>query len=318
MEYPKFYITGQVINAQTQEGIYNLKVEAWDQDEKYHDLVGVALTDRNGYFDISFDLTYFREFAPEEAPDLFFKVFRGKKLLKDTRDEVIWNAEQETRVTIEIDIPAEEPTGKDRVGREQVFKYANFIAKSDFKSYFRQTQSRARNTSNFARDMIVNTLTKMDLNPVQVRGPAEEEIVNQDVEVARQNLESRNVKVNKVEQYDPKLNRAAMKDISKLSVNPKEGQTVNLYQDKGKVRYYSVVDTSKEQSDVDMAQKVDKQEQEISQLRQEVTKARESEAKKEKQIDELMKRIDSLNQEQMKLRNMVEKGGSNKDSNKDG
>ena len=318
MDYPKFYITGQVINTQTQEGIYNLKVEAWDQDEKYHDLVGVALTDRNGYFDISFDLSYFREFAPEEAPDLFFKVFRGKELLKDTKDEVIWNAAQETRVTIEIDIPSEEPTGKDRIGSEQVFRYASFFAKSDFKGYFRQTQSRAKSTSNFARDMIVNTLTKMDLNPVQVRGPAEEEIVNQDVEVARQNLESRNVKVNKVEQYDPKFNRTAMKDVSKLSVNPKEGQTVNLYQDKGKVRYYSVVDTSKEKSNVEMAEKVDKQEQEISQLRQEVTKARESEAKKEKQIDELMKRIDSLNQEQMKLRNLVQKGGSNKDSNKDG
>lgn len=56
----KFRITGRVIS-QDGQGISDLNVEARDKDLVFNDLVGSAITDENGRFQVAFDQSYFKE-----------------------------------------------------------------------------------------------------------------------------------------------------------------------------------------------------------------------------------------------------------------
>jgi hypothetical protein len=100
-----FRITGHVINRKTREGLAGLRVEAWDKDLIFNDLVGSAVTDAAGAFLISFDESHFAELFLDRQPDLFFKVFRGETLIKSTEDSVLWNVKTEkTQINIEIEM----------------------------------------------------------------------------------------------------------------------------------------------------------------------------------------------------------------------
>jgi hypothetical protein len=88
-----FIVSGTVIDLQTRRGVRGLRVEAWDKDEVYSDLVGSAVTDKHGAFQMVFDDSYFQELFQDGQPDLFFKVFRDKALIKSTEDSVLWNVE---------------------------------------------------------------------------------------------------------------------------------------------------------------------------------------------------------------------------------
>ncbi len=102
-----FRIIGRVIDHTTRQGLAGLRVEAWDKDLLYNDLVGSATTDAEGRFHVEFTDSYFKELFLDRQPDLFFKVFRGDGLIKSTEDSVLWNvAAGETEVVIEVDIPA--------------------------------------------------------------------------------------------------------------------------------------------------------------------------------------------------------------------
>jgi hypothetical protein len=99
-----FKITGHVIDSKTQQGVKGLRVEAWDKDLIISDLVGGTTTGEGGIFRIQFDASYFRELFLDQRPDLYFKVFRGDKLIKSTKDSVLWNVDQEDiEITIEVE-----------------------------------------------------------------------------------------------------------------------------------------------------------------------------------------------------------------------
>lgn len=106
-----FRISGVVIDLKTRRGVKGLRVEAWDNDRAYNDLVGSTVTDEQGAFQMKFDDSYFQELFQDSRPDLFFRVFREGALIKSTEDSVLWNVESgPTKITIEIDVPAiEEP-----------------------------------------------------------------------------------------------------------------------------------------------------------------------------------------------------------------
>ena len=101
----KFRISGRVIDRKTRRGIAGLRVEAWDKDLIFHDLVGSAVTDAEGAFRIEFDESYFKGIFLDRLPDLFFKVFREDTLLRSTEASVLWNVPAgETEIIIEVDM----------------------------------------------------------------------------------------------------------------------------------------------------------------------------------------------------------------------
>jgi hypothetical protein len=104
-----YRITGNVLNAKTHEGLAGLRVEAWDKDLIFNDLVGSAVTDTAGMFVIHFDESYFAELFLDRKPDLFFKVYQDETLIKSTEDSVLWNVEnRSTPILIEVDIETPE------------------------------------------------------------------------------------------------------------------------------------------------------------------------------------------------------------------
>jgi hypothetical protein len=102
-----FLLNGRVIDERSRRGLAGLRVEAWDKDTRYHDMLGVSQTDSNGHFEIDFDSDYFGDYAPDCYPDVFFKVFRGKTLIANTRDSVLVNLKARRKtVVIEVDAAA--------------------------------------------------------------------------------------------------------------------------------------------------------------------------------------------------------------------
>lgn len=299
MENLTYEISGKVIEAKTRQGLYNLVVEAWDKDEKYDDLLAQTFTNDDGGFTMSFDSTYFRDFDPEKNPDLLFKVFRGKKLLKVTSDSIIKNAGRKTEVTIEINLPDVRKEGKDRVSVEQAYKAANFFQQSDFKGVFNQFKSKAGTSLGFLSDMLMNTVTKLDLKPIKVNS-RNENIVGQDLHSVTQNLESQNIVVNEVKKYEPSVNAASFSDFTAFPVNLKAGQKVNLYEENGKVRYYSLV---KEKAVV--ANVAHTENTEVANLRNELSMTKQNAADKDEQISKLKEEMNTLRKDHEEIKALL-------------
>ena len=110
MPNKKHRITGRVINIQDQRGVPELRVEAWDKDLIFNDLLGSAVTDREGRFQMEFDASYFHEIFADRSPDLYFKVFRNNVLILDTKNSVWYNVKDEHfDVTLEVNLQVENP-----------------------------------------------------------------------------------------------------------------------------------------------------------------------------------------------------------------
>lgn len=121
MTHKTFRITGRVID-QTGQGVEGLRIEAWDKDLFFDDLVGSAETGSEGSFEMKFKESYFKEIFARR-PDLYFKIFRENelipgaefeievqlptgKIMKGPGDAVFWKvASGTTNVTIKLQIP---------------------------------------------------------------------------------------------------------------------------------------------------------------------------------------------------------------------
>ena len=100
-----FHIQGKVIDCENRQGIANLRVEAWDKDLLFDDLVGCAETDDQGTFQIQFDESHYRELFFDRHPDIFFRIFREHCLIGSTENSVLWNVKsKEIPIVIELGI----------------------------------------------------------------------------------------------------------------------------------------------------------------------------------------------------------------------
>jgi len=101
MTQETYRINGQVTDQQTKDGVAGARVEAWDADLVFDDLVGSVTTDEQGLFLIEFDESYFAEIFFDRRPDLYFRVYIDDSLVLDTRDHCLWNMKSKSK-TVEL------------------------------------------------------------------------------------------------------------------------------------------------------------------------------------------------------------------------
>ena len=154
MTQQTFQITGYVRDRQTQTGIAGLRVEAWDKDLIFNDLVGSAITDEQGAFQIEFTESHYRECFLDRRPDLFFKVFnQNNEQLASTEDSVLWDIESEaTEIALEVDIPVPETLErfvvKGQIQRADGTPYAGIFVRAFDRDMRREQALGSRKTTN--------------------------------------------------------------------------------------------------------------------------------------------------------------------------
>lgn len=237
-----FRLTGTVRERATARPLPNLRVEAWDRDTKFHDMLGVDITDTEGRFTIRFDETYFGDAAPDRLPDVYFRVMREDQVLRSTEDSIIRNLrESERTVVIDVDLPAEEAAAPDRVSAAQVYASVAWVKASDFRGVFNDGMNRLQTLGRLGGEWGKTVLGKAVLSPLQGPAVKERDVVGQDAVTASANLQRQNVTVQEVRSYTPG-DRVAVADLARTPVNLKPGDRVTLYQDSsGLVRYYTIV-----------------------------------------------------------------------------
>ncbi|MGH7392386.1 MAG: hypothetical protein ACREM3_23460, partial [Candidatus Rokuibacteriota bacterium] len=237
-----FRLTGLVRNRATGAPLPGLRVEAWDRDTRYHDMLGVDITDGEGRFTIRFDEEYYGDFAPDRLPDVYFRVLREDQVLGGTEDSIIRNLRERDRdVVIDVDLPAEEPAAADRVSAGQVYASISWFKQSDFRGVFNDGVDRVRTFGRLGAELTKGAVARASLSPLESPSVRERDVVGQDTVTASANLERQNVSVQDVRVYTPG-ERVAVVDIARTPVNLKAGDRVTLYQDsRGVVRYYTIV-----------------------------------------------------------------------------
>jgi hypothetical protein len=219
-----------------------LRVEGWDRDTKYHDMLGSAVTNSEGAFSFTFDSSYFGDHAPDRAPDIFFKVYLDDRLIKSTIDSPLKDQPPgDTRVTIEIDYEEVAPSGKDRVSTDRAFKAVRFVQQSDFRGIWREGRDKLTTLARFAGALGANAVANFDFEPIGPKGTRHNEVVGQDVATAQRNLAANEVSVVEVKDYSPQADRVSLRAFADLPLALKAGDRVTLYQRDGKVQYYSIV-----------------------------------------------------------------------------
>lgn len=104
-------IVGSVVGgAEPERGAPGLWIEAWDADGVAHDPFGSGRSDDHGHFEVRFSHNRYREVGASEQADLYFRVFREKRLIASTERSVLWNLKGSWTPVV-IDLQENEPGG---------------------------------------------------------------------------------------------------------------------------------------------------------------------------------------------------------------
>ena len=101
-----YMVEGTIIDKKTKKGVVDLRVLVYDEDPGLDDFLGIAVTNENGVFQLSFDASQFRFFKVfDRNPDLYFIVKDAGLELLNTKDNVIKNASESTpAINLEVDL----------------------------------------------------------------------------------------------------------------------------------------------------------------------------------------------------------------------
>jgi hypothetical protein len=86
-----YNISGRVIDNDTQQGMPDLRIEAWDAKLEFNDAIESAFTDDEGNFKIVITEIRLQECSIGLRDWLFFKVFQQDELLAGTENSVQWS-----------------------------------------------------------------------------------------------------------------------------------------------------------------------------------------------------------------------------------
>ncbi len=236
----EYIIQGVVIDRATQEGVRGALVEAWDRDTRYHDMLGQVVTGEDGQFTIGFDTDYFGDYAPDRAPDVFYKVFLDQVEVLNTYETPQRNLPKGlTRVTLDIELAQFVPSGRDRVTSLQALKLIDWWQASDFRGAYNQARDKGRTLGKLSTGSLGKVLEDFDLRPIQPKSTREREIIDQSPEAARAALSQQQVEVTKVQPVSELGTRAGLRLIADYPLRLRAGDRVTLYEENGVVKYYT-------------------------------------------------------------------------------
>lgn len=238
---PEYAIRGVVADRATQRGVHGARVEAWDRDTRYHDLLGQVVTDDLGRFTIGYDGVYFGDFAPDRSPDVYFKVFLDGREVLSTFDRPRMNSARGLMdVRLELEMPQLQPEGRDRITAHQAIRALDWWRASDFKGVADEGRDKFRTVGRLLGGLAGRSLEKFEWEPVRPRGPREKEIVGQDAQLAQRALALQQVEVTEVRSVagGARANAALLKDYP-ARLEP--GDRVVLHEQDGVVLYYTRV-----------------------------------------------------------------------------
>lgn len=238
---PEYAIRGVVVDRATQRGVRGARVEAWDRDIRFHDLLGQVVTDEDGRFTIGYDSVFFGDHGPDRSPDVYFKVFLDAREVLSTFDQPRTNAARGTMdVRLELDLAQLQPQGRDRVTAEQTQKAVDWWRASDFKGTAREAGDKFGTIGRLFAGIAGRSLANFDWEPVRPQGTREKDIVGQDVGQAQRALAIQQVEVTEVRQVSGGT-RDNLRFLKDYPAALKAGDRVTLYEENGVVKYYARV-----------------------------------------------------------------------------
>lgn len=239
----EYVIQGVVVDRAKQAGVRGVRVDAWDKDTKYHDLLGQVVTADDGTFQIGFDSAYFGDFAPDHSPDLFFRVYLDGNVVLDTIDEPMMNAPRGiTQVRLVIDMPSDvAATTPDRVDPVQALKILDWWQASDFRGVWTETKDKSGTVGKLSGSLAASALKNWNFAPVQPQATREKDVVGQDQAAAQRSLALQQVDVTDVQEVAAGGTASAVGSLRHYPLSLKPGDKVVLYTQNGKVLYYTRV-----------------------------------------------------------------------------
>jgi len=260
-----FRVFGSVSDTQTKKGIAGLRVEVWDSPAAQHVLLGSAVTDAQGSFEVPVVVDVPQ--GPVTAPGALaggstgvvpatLRVFQGQQSLSISGQPDIpdlFKYKGPTALQVHPDQP--QAALKDHLTVEQVFQGLDFFHQSDFKGVFHEGRARASSVGSLLKASLAAAAKNAVLKPLKPAPVRNTDVVNQDSQTAQRRLDQQQIK-STVQPYQPGL--GTLGDVTSLSRTLKPGENVVLYQQNGIVKSYQIqkaaapaaADTSKLSADL--------------------------------------------------------------------
>lgn len=241
----EYTIHGSVVDRASQRGVRGVRVEAWDRDTKYHDMLGQAVTNEGGLFTIRFDSVYFGDYGEDRSPDVYFKAFLDEREVLSTFERPLTNAARGgVEVKLELEMPQLQPLGTDRISLQQTMKAVDWWRASDFRGVWREGTDKVGTIGKLLGTSAGQALADFDFEPVRPKGTREREIVNQDTHNAERALALQQVEVVEVRTMARGESGANLRSLKDYPLRLKPGDRVILHERDGVVKYYTRVSAS--------------------------------------------------------------------------